>query len=47
MDMSAEFQTSLNEAGTCKELATGSQEPPTDEPEMKRIKQEPVESQEV
>ena len=47
MDMSSEFQTSLNEAGTNKQppveeasVAAAASE----EPEMKRIKQEPLAS---
>lgn len=59
-DMSAEFQTSLNDAGSNKQPATSQPteeateeatkdptEEATEEPEMKRIKQEPVQSEEL
>ena len=48
MDMSSEFQTSLNEAGTNKqppvEEASVAVAAAAEEPEMKRIKQEPLAS---
>ena len=46
MDMSSEFQTSLNEAGTNKQppVEEASVAAASEEPEMKRIKQEPLAS---
>ena len=51
MDMSSEFQTSLNEAGTNKQppveeasVAVAAVAAASEEPEMKRIKQEPLAS---